>query len=82
MVIDRSGCALMFCYFNDRAAFEGYLEHYGHVDVVVIAGPAPGGDVHCDPAPMDDVMGDEWRRVAVVKTGGDRGHLAAVYSKR
>jgi hypothetical protein len=45
--------ALMFCYFNDRVAFDEYLALYaGRCLVIVGPGPAARGR-HCDPQPFD-----------------------------
>ncbi|KOB77591.1 Uncharacterized protein OBRU01_01977, partial [Operophtera brumata] len=50
--------ALLFCYFNNRPAFNDYLEHFKG-NVIVIIGPGDGKHVHTDPKPFNDVS-NEW----------------------
>lgn len=49
-----SDSALLFCYFNDRRAFQDYLVTFPG-RVCVIAGPGlQSGSVHCDPEPLNE----------------------------
>ncbi|XP_047999591.1 uncharacterized protein LOC125236713 isoform X2 [Leguminivora glycinivorella] len=45
------GTALLFCYFNNRPAFEEYLQQYTG-RVLVIIGPGEGAGVHAEPRPL------------------------------
>lgn len=51
--------ALLFCYFNNREAFNEYLKYFSG-NVIVIIGPADGKGVHTDPKPFGDVP-EEWK---------------------
>ncbi|KAL0831785.1 hypothetical protein ABMA28_001323 [Loxostege sticticalis] len=51
--------ALLFCYFNNRQAFNEYLKYFSG-NVIVIIGPADGKGVHTDPKPFGDVP-EEWK---------------------
>lgn len=55
--IQRANC-LLFCYFNNRKAFDNYLKHF-RGNVLVIIGPGEGKYVHTDPKPFDNI-GLEW----------------------
>lgn len=50
--------ALMFCYFNNREAFENYMKHFTG-NVLVLIGPADGKGVHTEPKPFGDVS-EQW----------------------
>lgn len=50
--------ALLFCYFNNRPAFEEYLKHFKG-KILIIIGP-DGNGVHTDPKPFGDVT-SEWK---------------------
>ncbi|CAG9787436.1 unnamed protein product [Diatraea saccharalis] len=50
--------ALLFCYFNNRDAFEDYLKYYSG-KVLIIIGPK-GKGVHTDPKPFGD-LNDTWK---------------------
>lgn len=71
--------ALLFCYFNNRPAFNDYLKHFKG-DVIIIIGPGIGKNVHTDPKPFNDVS-DEWElfRSQEVRKSAD---FIAVYNKR
>ncbi|XP_057334348.1 uncharacterized protein LOC130673377 [Microplitis mediator] len=44
--------ALLFCYFNNSAAFESYLTNYSG-QLILVIGPATGTNRHTDPLPFD-----------------------------
>ena len=50
--------ALLFCYFNNREAFDRYLSVYPG-DCVVLVGPVDGRR-HCDPEPFDLEGSSNW----------------------
>ncbi|RVE44316.1 hypothetical protein evm_011040 [Chilo suppressalis] len=70
--------ALMFCYFNNREAFEDYLNYYSG-NVLIIIGPGEGKGVHTDPRPFGDVS-ENWKlyKSQEVRTSKD---YIAVYHK-
>ncbi|KAJ2947299.1 hypothetical protein O0L34_g17016 [Tuta absoluta] len=72
-----SSTALMFCYFNNRPAFEEHVRlHTGKV--LIIIGPDEKG-VHTDPKPFNDLSNDwklyKWQEVR------DSRDFIAVYCK-
>ncbi|XP_004925293.2 uncharacterized protein LOC101743729 [Bombyx mori] len=57
--------AILFCYFNNRSAFENYLKHFCG-PVLVIIGPDQGKGVYTEPGPFEKILGWElykWREV-------------------
>ncbi|XP_055697582.1 uncharacterized protein LOC129798458 [Phlebotomus papatasi] len=76
----RSGdFCLMFCYFNNGAAFRDYLRHF-RGDFVVIGGPKLGAGIHTDPSP-DALLGEKfWELKAKIEVG-DSTNIIAIYQK-
>lgn len=54
---NSTNTALLFCYFNNRPAFEEYMKNYSGKCLVII-GPGDGKGVHTDPKPFNDVSQD------------------------
>lgn len=54
----RKADCLLFCYFNNRPAFNDYVKNFIG-NVIIIIGPANGKGVHTDPLPFDN-LGEEW----------------------
>ena len=53
--------ALLFCYFNNLAAFSEYLEKFKGRCVILI-GPDEGNARHCDPSPFYlAIHSSDWR---------------------
>lgn len=69
--------ALLFCYFNNRKAFDNYLKYYVG-NVLIIIGPHQKG-VHTDPLPFNDVP-DDWLlyKSQEIRSSGD---FIVVYTK-
>ncbi|KAG6441639.1 hypothetical protein O3G_MSEX002012 [Manduca sexta] len=57
-LLSKPHTALMFCYFNARAAFENYLNKFSG-NVLIIIGPGEGKGVHTEPRPFEEV--DNWK---------------------
>lgn len=57
-LLKNTNC-LLFCYFNNRPAFENYMQHYSG-NILIIIGPGKEKIVHTDPQPFDN-LGLEWR---------------------
>ncbi|XP_021195543.3 uncharacterized protein LOC110380015 [Helicoverpa armigera] len=74
----NNNTAILFCYFNNRKAFEDYLKYYKG-NVLIIIGPHKIG-VHTDPKPFDDVTAD-WAlyKSQEIRNSGD---FIAVYTKQ
>lgn len=49
--------AILFCYFNNRKAFNGYVENYDG-NVIIIIGPGEGRGTHTDPEPFNPKFED------------------------
>ncbi|KAJ8724613.1 hypothetical protein PYW08_016087 [Mythimna loreyi] len=69
--------ALLFCYFNNREAFNDYLKYYIG-SVLIIIGPHQKG-IHTDPQPFNDVS-DDWAlyKSQEIRSSGD---FIVVYTK-
>lgn len=58
--IDTNRFALLFCYFNDRAAFLEYVEAYSG-NLIIIVGPKTRQHIVTDPNPLDpNFENEEW----------------------
>ncbi|XP_028131123.1 uncharacterized protein LOC114326869 [Diabrotica virgifera virgifera] len=68
-----SNYALLFCYFNDREAFQKYVENY-RGNLIFIIGPGDETCRHTDPEPFSaDFGSSEWKLYCFqeVKSSGD-----------
>ncbi|XP_022826116.1 uncharacterized protein LOC111356103 [Spodoptera litura] len=78
-IVQRNkNAALLFCYFNNRKAFDDYLKYYDG-NVLIIIGPHEKA-VHTDPKPFDDVT-DIWTlyKFQEIRNSGD---FIVVYKKQ
>lgn len=73
--------ALMFCYFNNRRAFDAYIRAYGGDTVIVIGPLADDGDVHTDPRPLALKFATigRWRMRARVQLDDVNENVAVIY---
>lgn len=69
--------AILFCYFNDGAAFKTYLKYFSG-RVLIIIGPNKDG-VHTNPKPFEDV-GVEWTLWASQEVRDSKDYIA-IYLK-
>lgn len=74
-----SDFCLMFCYFNNDAAFRDYLRHF-RGDFVVIGGPKLGAGIHTDPSP-DALLGDKFWELKAKIDVGDSTNIITIYQK-
>lgn len=61
---DVDGFALLFCYFNDRSAFDAYVNAFGG-RIVVVIGPLADDDIVTDPRPLDLLQDTNGSAIAV-----------------
>lgn len=78
--------ALLFCYFNDRRAFDAYVRVYWG-PIIVVVGPATAEcDVVTDPRPLDlaTAKEDGWRIRARVRLDNRDvdGNVAVIYVRK
>lgn len=67
--------ALLFCYFNNRAAFDKYIEAY-HGNTVLIIGPISDRNIVTDPLPLDPQFCEQenrskWSVNSIIDIGDD-----------
>lgn len=75
--------AMMFCYFNNGAAFREYVKNFnGHY--VIIAGPMEGRGVHTDPLPFGAKFpaDQDWEVVHSIPVGSENLNQFVIYQKR
>ncbi|XP_037038727.1 uncharacterized protein LOC119076149 [Bradysia coprophila] len=78
--------ALLFCYFNNRSAFDKYIEAYDG-NVVLIIGPRSDCNIVTDPLPLDPKFcghnGFKWAVKAVININDyeDDCNILAVYRR-
>ena len=59
--------ALMFCYFNNKDAFEKYLTWFPGNNIVII-GPTKESGKHCCPLPVGDPVMENYKTWTLLKT--------------
>lgn len=76
--------ALLFCYFNDRAAFEAYVRVYEGRWVILVGACAEMDElVVTDPRPWELAGAAEWRIVASVLFDREiNGNVAVIYERK
>lgn len=77
--------ALLFCYFNDRRAFDAYVRVYWGPLIVVVGPLSAECDVVTDPRPLDlaTTKGSDWRIRARVRLDNDaNGNVAVIYVRK
>lgn len=87
---DVDGFALLFCYFNDRTAFDAYVNAFEGRFVVVI-GPLANDGIVTDPRPLDVLQQKDlsaisvrngWQLGGCVRLDDEGGNVAVLYVKR
>lgn len=71
----------MFCYFNDTAAFLGYLRAF-RGRLLLVAGPGPSADAHCHPQPFSADIPAAWRLEESAAIAGSADHIAVYVRAR
>lgn len=72
--------ALLFCYFNDHAAFLNYVRAFNG-DVIIIVGPQSGENIVTDPLPLHpQFQTNDWALIGQTKMQGNENCLA-VYKR-
>ncbi|XP_041988911.1 uncharacterized protein LOC121740306 [Aricia agestis] len=71
--------ALLFCYFNNRDAFNEYLKYFTGGTLIII-GPSGDKYVHTDPKPFGD-LGAEWSLYRSQEVGQTKDYIA-VYTRK
>lgn len=76
--------ALLFCYFNNRSAFDKYMESY-RGNMVIIVGPRNDCGIVTDPLPLDPKFcehnASKWVVESVVDIDVDDYNVLAVYRR-
>lgn len=76
--------ALLFCYFNNKGAFDKYIESY-HGNIVIIVGPRNDCGIVTDPLPLKPKFcvdnGFEWVLESVINIDVDDFNVVAVYRR-
>ncbi|KAJ6633619.1 hypothetical protein Bhyg_16805, partial [Pseudolycoriella hygida] len=80
----RDDFALLFCYFNNKSAFDNYVEEY-HGNVLIIIGPRNDCGIVTDPLPLNpnfcSLNGFEWELESVIDVDDDDYNVVAVYRR-
>ena len=71
--------AIMFCYFNDTAAFLQYLRGF-RGRLLLVAGPGEGAPAHCHPQPFSRDIPAAWSLQDSMQVPGTQDFVA-VYSR-
>lgn len=71
---------LLFCYFNDGAAFDAYVRAYTGRTVIVVGPASAHGDIVTDPRPLDvRFEAPGWRLRATLRLDEADVNVAAIY---
>lgn len=72
---------LLFCYFNNRLAFDEYVANYKGQYVIII-GPAEHTNRYTEPLPLDkEFQKNERFKLVQVSEFGNNRDLIAIYEK-
>lgn len=85
VLLDSCACrnwnfALLFCYFNNRLAFDEYIEVYKG-NFVIIIGPAANTNRYTDPLPFDFQDNNEFQ-LNYQCDFGDNKDILAIYERK
>lgn len=74
--------ALLFCYFNNKVAFNEYLKCFGRLRTLILVGPINNVGIHTDPMPLSPEFtgGVKWTFVDC-KYLVDNLNVIAVYER-
>lgn len=72
---------LLFCYFNNRAAFDEYVKCY-RGNFIIVIGPAEGTSRYTEPLPQDkEFQKNENYKLVHLREFGNNRDLIAIYEK-